>query len=292
MDKGIPNVVFSDGPAGVNITNRVCFMEDGSVKPVEIPERYNWGMLARMAKGRLTCSEGTIVYRYATAWPVELLLAQSFDTELVEKVGEAVGKELKEFGITLWLAPGMNLHRNPLCGRNFEYYSEDPYVTGKMGAALTKGVQKIPGVGVAIKHFCCNNTEDNRFKSNSKVNEQALRELYLKGFEIAIQESKPLSLMSSYNLLNGIYTPNNYELLTDILRCEFGFEGLVMSDWNSCSETTGRSELAAVSGNDILMPGNDWDREQILKGIKTGVVKKEDVRRLACRVLRVILLKS
>lgn len=289
LGKGIRNVVFSDGPAGVNIVNRVCYAADGTCKPVDIPERYNWGFLAKMAKERMCSSDGTIVSRYATAWPVEMLLAQTWNIELLEQIGEAVADEMLLFGVTIWLAPGMNIHRNPLGGRTFEYYSEDPVVTGMMAAALTKGVQSRDGVGTCIKHFCCNNTEDNRNGISSNVSERALREIYLKGFEIAVKTSQPKTVMSSYNQLNHVYTANRYDLLTDILRCEWGFEGLVMTDWGSCGKEAGKPQQCAPAGNDLIMPGSDWDKEEILKALSDGSMTKEDVRTSACRVLRVML---
>lgn len=149
----------------------------------------------------------------------------------IEEAGDIVGGEMEDFGVTLWLAPGMNIHRNPLCGRNFEYYSEDPLISGICAAADTKGVQRHLGCGTTIKHFALNNQEDNRSHCNSHCSERAIREIYLKGFEIAVKESAPLSLMTSYNLLNGLHTANHKELLTDILRSEWGFDGLVMTDW-------------------------------------------------------------
>ncbi|MFV0363650.1 MAG: glycoside hydrolase family 3 protein [Suipraeoptans sp.] len=289
LHKGIRNVIFSDGPAGVNITNRVCFCEDDSVKPVQIPERYNWGILAKTAAERLISIDGQIVNRYATAWPVEMLLAQSWNTELLTQIGTAVGEEMKLFGITLWLAPGMNIHRNPLCGRNFEYYSEDPLISGKMAAAITRGVQSQSAVGTTIKHFCCNNSEDNRCNSNSNINERALREIYLKGFEVVVKESQPLAVMSSYNMLNGTYTPNRHDLLTDILRCEWGFEGMVMTDWGSCDHDRGKLEQCAVAGNDLIMPGCDADREKIRAAMKAGELDDHTIRKSAVRVLRIML---
>lgn len=289
LDKGIRNVVFSDGPAGVNIVNRVHALPTGGFAPADIPERYNWGALGAGMKARLANIPGPIVHRYATAWPVEMLLAQTWNTPLLREIGAAVGEEMCAFGITVWLAPGMNIHRNPLGGRTFEYYSEEPVLTGEMAAALTAGVQSHPGAGVSIKHFCCNNTEDNRNGISSNVSERALREIYLKGFEIAVRKSQPKTVMSSYNQLNHTYTANRHDLLTDILRCEWGFEGLVMTDWGSCGETAAVPEQCAPAGNDLIMPGGDFDRKGVLEAIADGRLDTATVRRCACRVLRLML---
>lgn len=289
LDKGICNVVFSDGPAGLNIVRRVKALPMGGFAPAEIPERYNWGALAVGMKAQLARIPGEPVYRYATAWPVEMLLAQTWNTELVRQVGSAVGEEMQLFGITVWLAPGMNIHRNPLGGRTFEYYSEDPVLTGEMAAALTAGVQSHPGVGVSIKHFCCNNTEDNRNGISSNVSQRALREIYLKGFEIAVRKSQPMTVMSSYNQLNHVYTANSHDLLTDILRCEWGFAGLVMTDWGSTNEKAADPAACPVSGNDLIMPGSDFDRNGLLGAMADGTLPAETVRRCACRVLRMML---
>ena len=289
LGKGIRNVLFSDGPAGVNIANKVKALPGGGFAPAMVPERYSWGVMGKAMKAQLERIPGEIVYRYATAWPVEMLLAQTWNKELLESIGKAVGEEILQFGITIWLSPGMNIHRNPLGGRAFEYYSEDPVLTGELAASLTKGVQSHKGLGVSLKHFCCNNTEDNRNGISSNVSERALREIYLKGFEIAVKKSHPKTVMSSYNMVNHIYTANRHDLLTDILRSEWGFEGLVMTDWGSTNEKAGRPEKAAPSGNDLIMPGSDYDRECILKAIKNGEMTPEVVRRSACRVLRMML---
>ena len=289
LGKGIRNVLFSDGPAGVNIANKVKALPGGGFAPAMVPERYSWGVMGKAMKAQLERIPGEIVYRYATAWPVEMLLAQTWNKELLESIGKAVGEEMLQFGITIWLSPGMNIHRNPLGGRAFEYYSEDPVLTGELAASLTKGVQSHKGLGVSLKHFCCNNTEDNRNGISSNVSERALREIYLKGFEIAVKKSQPKTVMSSYNMLNHIYTANRHDLLTDILRSEWGFEGLVMTDWGSTNEKAGRPEKTAPSGNDLIMPGSDYDRECILKAIKSGEMTPEVVRRSACRVLRMML---
>lgn len=289
LNKGIRNVIFSDGPAGVNIGNKVKALPMGGFAPAVVPERYCWGVLGTAMKAQLEKIPGRIVCRYATAWPVEMLLAQTWNRELLRTIGEAVGEEMLNFGITIWLAPGMNIHRNPLGGRAFEYYSEDPVLTGEMAAALTRGVQSHQGLGVSVKHFCCNNSEDNRNGISANVSERALREIYLKGFEIAVRKSQPKTVMSSYNMLNQVYTANRHDLLTDILRCEWGFEGLVMTDWGSTNDHAGRPELAAPAGNDLIMPGSDYDRERILKAIADGKLSPDAVRRSACRVLRMML---
>src|SRR5699024_5711896 len=174
---------------------------------------------------------GETYYQYCTAIPVGTLLAQSWNEDLLEEVGEMVGGEMEEFGVTLWLAAGMNIHRNPLCGRNFEYYSEDPLLSGKMAAAITRGVQQVPGCGTTIKHFACNNQEDNRMGCDSILSERTLREIYLKGFEIAVRESQPMAIMTSYNLINGIHAANCGDICTKAARCEWGFQGIIMTDW-------------------------------------------------------------
>lgn len=240
--------------------------------------------MLRQLAARMCGGEGQHVYRYATAWPVEMLLAQSWDTALLEEVGTAVAEELVEFGITLLLAPAMNIHRNPLCGRNYEYYSEDPLITGKMAAAYVRGMQSKSGVGATIKHFCCNNQEDNRVAVSENVSERALREIYLRGFEIAVKESAPLALMTSYNKLNGTYSGCRRDLITDILRCEWGYTGLVMTDWG-----TRYDPAAALHAQvDMMMPGADADRDAVLAGLTDGSITHAEVRRAAARVLALI----
>lgn len=283
LEQGVPNILFSDGPAGINIMNEVIYTAEGAIKPAKMIERYNWGLMKQQAK-RMCGGEGQHIYRYATAWPVAMLLAQSWDTALLEEVGAAVADELAEFGITLLLAPAMNIHRNPLCGRNYEYYSEDPLLTGKIAAAYVRGMQSKPGVGATIKHFCCNNQEDNRVAVSENVSEQALREIYLHGFEIAVKESAPLALMTSYNQLNGAYTGCRKDLVTDILRCEWGYAGLVMTDWG-----TEYDPAAALRAQvDMMMPGGTADRDAVLAALQNGTVTPAEVRRAAARVLTLI----
>jgi beta-glucosidase len=208
-----------------------------------------------------------------TAFPCATLIACTWNRDIAQEIGCAGGEELKENNLCVWLTPAINIHRNPMCGRNFEYYSEDPLVSGKIAAAVTKGVQKHQGCSVAIKHFACNNQETNRFHSNSIVSERALRDIYLKGFKITVQEAKPQAVMTSYNLLNGEHTSQRADLIQQVLRKEWGFKGIVMSDWVISGIPTGKVykyPLACASGsikagNDIMMPGSQADYDDLMK---------------------------
>ncbi len=217
-----------------------------------------------------------------TAFPCATMLACSFNTELLYEVGRAGGLEVKENNLGMWLTPGMNIHRSPLCGRNFEYFSEDPLVAGKMAAAMVRGIQS-QGVSACIKHFCCNNKEVNRKWCDSRVSERALREIYLKGFEIAVKEADPWGLMTSYNLVNGRYPSENSELLMDILRDEWGFNGLVTTDWNNGAEQY--REL--IAGNNLRMPTGSGKRT--LKALELGLIKRENIEKNAKHILEFIL---
>ena len=288
--KGIPNVVMADGPAGLRLNKVSSVSFTGKVKGIEpniscmkyLPEPVKKIMLGNPDSPNL-------LYQFTTAFPSGISLASSWNLELAEEVGSAVGKEMECYGVTYWLAPGLNIHRNPLCGRNFEYYSEDPLVSGKFAAAITKGVQKNRGCYVTLKHFCCNNQEDNRNKTNVNVNERALREIYLKGFEIAVKEAGPGAVMSSYNKVNGKYVNNSYRLLTQVLRNEWGFDGLVMTDWFATGRKYGNPAHAIASGNDLIMPGSAGAVDEIVKAVSKGVILEEDVKRSAANVLRGVL---
>lgn len=286
--KGVPNIVLADGPAGLNVNQSTTVMPDGTPRyPDGLPADWQWGWLKKVGpllKGK--AGKGKTVYRYMTAWPSETVQAQTWNAELVEEIGRAVGREMLEIGVSVWLAPGLNIHRNPLCGRNFEYYSEDPYVSGKMASAITHGVQGVGGVGVAQKHFCCNNQEDNRNRVSANLSQRALREIYLRAFRIAVTEGKPWTVMSSYNRVNGKYVCNSFELCTRVLRQEWGFEGLVMSDWNATEQC---SHVQAINaGNDLIMPGTTAVAKQLKAQLKSGELSHDALNLSAGRVLELI----
>ena len=279
---GIPNTVEADGPAGIRVT------------------------------AETTDKDGNAVYNYCTAFPIGTLLAQTWNTDLVNRVGKAIGEELvekvgkagaeevKENNISIWLTPACNIHRSPLCGRNFEYYSEDPALTGYVGSAITAGVQSNKGVGVTIKHYITNNQETNRSAVNTSVSERTLREIYLKGFEMVVKSAQPMAIMSSYNKVNGTYACENFDLLTSVPRGEWGFDGMVMTDWGAGNRAGVDTMMHA--GNDLVMPGRTQDRMiAALQGNPVGTTAdpnldktlvRGDIQKCVSRVLTMIMRSS
>lgn len=273
-DKNLTPIVLADGPAGLRLLQRYPVV-DGEIKPVPFEMSIEHGFLARNAD-----IEGAeYYYQFCTAFPIGTLLAQTWDKDVMQAVGKVVAEEMNEFYVTLWLAPGMNIHRNPLCGRNFEYYSEDPLLSGKMAAAMTDGVQSVYGCGTTIKHYACNNQEDNRMGSNTVISERALREIYLKGFEIAVKESQPMSIMTSYNLVNGIHAANNYDLCTKAARDEWGFKGVFMTDWTTTHNDPDCTASGCMrAGNDLVMPGIPGDHDNIRAALADGSLPLEQLK--------------
>ncbi len=282
----VPAISLADGPAGLRL-QKSYDVDKASGKI------YSLGLLASLEGGlfakQYDHENAETYFMYPTAIPIGTCLAQSFDIELVKEVGEMVGNEMILFGVSWWLAPGMNIHRNPLCGRNFEYYSEDPLLSGIMAAAMTRGVQSVPGVGTTIKHFACNSQEDNRMGVSSNLSERALREIYLRGFEVAIKTSQPMCIMTSYNLVNHIHTANSYDLCTIAAREEWGFEGAIMTDWTTTTKGGSKPHVCAIAGNDLIMPGHKIDVDDIMSSLKDGALPRDTARACAARLIKVIL---
>ena len=300
--RGVKNMVMADGPAGLRLQPVFKTDLEGNL----LPGGEVLGDSYTPFDPALTDENSVAYYQYCTAIPIGWSLAQSWNMPLLEELGSLVGQEMETFGVDIWLAPALNIHRNPLCGRNFEYYSEDPLVSGKCAAAITRGVQSHPGRYTCIKHYAANNQENNRYFTNSHIGEQAIREIYLKGFGIAIRESQPGTIMTSYNLLNGIHTANSHDLLQAVARDEFGFEGFIMTDWFTSQDMpafTGGSIKYPISastgcvyaGNDVQMPGCSKNVTDIIDAVKSGkeldgfAITLGDVQFCVANVIRVAI---
>ena len=287
---GFRSAVMADGPAGIRIAMQYAVEPNGKVKaggklPPDLVKakrffrflEHIWSKTSKKAKS---------VYQYCTAWPCATVQAQTFDPELLGRVGRATAKEMMRYGVGIWLAPGMNIQRFPLCGRNYEYYSEDPWLTAQMASALTLGVQENKKCAVTVKHFCCNNQEDNRMRSSSEVNERALREIYLKAFKWTLRRAHPKCVMSSYNKVNGQYVNSSHDLIVNTLRCEYGHDGIVMTDWQSVAREQARAGEVLSAENDLIMAGDKYQHAQLLEAVKTGKAARSVLQKSASRILK------
>ena len=281
---GLNNLIMADGPAGIRLTQKYQLDQFGN--PIVLNQIQK---LMNRCFGKEFIEEGKkTFYQYCTALPIGTLLAQSFDRKVWEAAGEIVAEEMEEFHINLWLAPGMNIHRNPLCGRNYEYYSEDWLLSGEIAACITKSVQKNGKKGTTIKHFACNNQEENRMRSSSIVSERALREIYLPGFEYVIERAKPVAIMSSYNKINGVHAANNYDLCTKVARMEWAFDGIIMTDWTTTNGNGSSAAKCIWSGNDLIMPGTKGDIKEITDAVEQAGDQNLDIKYLNACVYRII----
>ena len=304
-EKGIKVLVMADGPAGLRLSKKYYEDEKGAHDASDsgsIPESMLEFMsplvrtLAKLVIGSKKPPKDAVIKEHmATMIPIGTAIAQSFNYDLAKAFGDIVGDEMERMGVQLWLAPALNIHRSILCGRNFEYYSEDPLVSGLTAAAITEGVQAHKGCGVTIKHYAANNAETNRYCNNSQVSERAMREIYLRGFGICVRKAKPYAVMTSYNLLNGTHTSEHRGLIEDILRSEYGFTGMAMTDWVIAMMTSAKSahrnalsHEVAKAGGDIFMPGGKKDYENVINALKNGSLTREQLEVNATRILKVI----
>lgn len=296
----IPSLVMADGPAGLRLSRRYARDVKGKVHSLEtslpaslldfMPAFLKWILGCMTYKPKKT---DTIGAQYATAIPIGTAVAQSFNLDLAEGFGRIVGAEMEAFGVHLWLAPALNIHRSIRCGRNFEYFSEDPLLSGLFAAAITKGVQSFPHAGVTIKHYAFNNQERNRTQNNSQLSERAAREIYLKGFGICVKAAQPKAVMTSYNLVNGTHTSSHAGLIEEILRAEFGHTGIVMTDWvvagyqneRDCMHPVAEARYVCKAGGDLFMPGSPHDYDNLKAGLDAGTVTKKQLQIHATRVM-------
>ena len=298
---GIPSMVMADGPAGLRLSQNYVIDNNGKASTIgnSLPDSFI-DFLPKVFVGFMKLTsykpkrKDVILHQYATAIPIGTAIAQSFNLDLAEKCGDIVGSEMELFGVHLWLAPALNIHRSIMCGRNYEYFSEDPLVSGEMAAAITRGVQTHPGCGTTIKHFACNNQELNRTQNNSEMSERTLRDIYLKGFGIAVKKSQPKAVMTSYNLVNGIHSGESKKLIDGYLRCENNYKGIVMTDWVIANYANNKDSVYPVSvpskvimaGGDLFMPGSKDDYKEVEKALSEGNVTRRQLMINATRVAK------
>ncbi|MCR5329332.1 MAG: glycoside hydrolase family 3 C-terminal domain-containing protein [Saccharofermentans sp.] len=290
VNKGIDSMPMADGPQGLNLTRVSKKPKHNLFAIPTMPESLRiTHKISRAGTADGTKSGKNLYFQFCTSWPCETLVAQTWDIELAKLQGEAISAEMLEYGVVFWLGPAVNIHRNPLCGRNYEYYSEDPLLTGKIASAVISGVQSHKGCFATIKHFAANNLETRRNKSSSNLDERTLREIYLKAFRIAVTEADVKSVMCSYNKINGVYTALSYELQTDILRNEWGFDGIVMTDWFATGHDESLDELCCKAGTDLIMPGTPFIHSKIMKAYRKGLITRDDIERSARRIIKLAI---
>ncbi len=290
LKKGIDGMPMSDGPQGLNLTQKSLKPRQNLFSMPALPDALRGNdIFSRLSATPEKPGKHVIYFQFCTAWPSETLVAQTWDIELARQQGDAIGKEMLELGVAFWLAPAINIHRNPLCGRNYEYYAEDPVLTGEIAAAVTQGVQAHKGCFVTLKHYAANNLETHRNKSSSNMDERTLREIYLKAFHIAIEKADAKSVMCSYNKVNGVYAALNYDLQTKVLRNEWHFGGVVMTDWFATGHDEALDELGCKAGTDLIMPGIPTIPGKIMKALKAGKISREDLERCSRRIVKLSL---
>ena len=285
--RGIPSIPMADGPAGLRLYEQSVVYHNSIRMAKPFMEYFEcFPVVVRKTMMKKANKNSKILYQFPTSFPVGVSIAQTWNLDLARMYGKAILREMEFYGVQILLAPGMNIHRNPLCGRNYEYFSEDPYLSGNMAAAAVRGVQEKEGYGATIKHFCCNNQEINRTQITANISTRALREIYLRNFGYALK-AKPKFVMASYNRVNGVFSSENYDLVTKVLRNEFGFKGLVMTDWTLRGNML-YSGKVLKAGVNLMMPGIPSDKKQIRQAIKRGEISPETVKRSAKYVIQAI----
>ena len=290
FNKGIDAMPMADGPQGLNLTQISTKPKHNLFAVPTLPESLRHvHKISKIGSASDKNKNQELFYQYCTSWPSETVVAQTWSTYHAKLLGSAVAKEMLEYGVVFWLAPALNIHRNPLCGRNYEYYSEDPVLTGIIASRVIRGVHEEYGCYPTIKHFAANNLETKRNVSSSNLDERTLREIYLRAFRIAVETAHPEAVMCSYNKINGIYTALNYDLQTKILRNEWGFDGIVMTDWFATGHHESLDELCCKAGTDLIMPGLPHIPSKIMKALKKGLISGDDIERSARRIIKLAI---